>query len=86
MSPRARRSESITLPPGNYPNLIRYKDDKDYEYYTGSEKHIESVDDDDFSESDLDEATDPNYSNNTTNNNSYESLTSLSVATKPSGR
>lgn len=27
MSPRARRSESITLPPGNQPGLIRYNDD-----------------------------------------------------------
>ena len=28
MSPRARRSESITLPPGNHPGLIRYNDEK----------------------------------------------------------
>lgn len=28
MSPRARRSESITLPPGNHPGLIRYNDDR----------------------------------------------------------
>jgi hypothetical protein len=28
MSPRARRSESITLPPGNHPCLIRYQDEK----------------------------------------------------------
>lgn len=28
MSPRARRSESVTLPPGNHPGLIRYNDDK----------------------------------------------------------
>ncbi|KAI9648063.1 Type 2 glycosyltransferase [Ciborinia camelliae] len=27
MSPRARRSESITLPPGNHPGLVRYKDE-----------------------------------------------------------
>ena len=27
MSPHARRSESITLPPGNQPGLIRYNDD-----------------------------------------------------------
>jgi len=30
MTPRVRRSESITLPPGNHPGLIRYKDDKSY--------------------------------------------------------
>ena len=30
MSPRARRSESITLPPGNHPGLIRYKDQKSF--------------------------------------------------------
>ena len=28
MTPRARRSESITLPPGNHPGLIRYNDEK----------------------------------------------------------
>ena len=30
MSPRARRSESITLPPGHHPTLLRYKDEKSY--------------------------------------------------------
>ncbi|TVY75845.1 hypothetical protein LSUE1_G007732 [Lachnellula suecica] len=47
MSPRARRSESITLPPGNHPGLIRYNDDKSY---TSSEKHElmdKGADDDD---------------------------------------
>lgn len=28
MSPRGRRSESITMPPGNHPGLIRYNDEK----------------------------------------------------------
>lgn len=28
MSPRAKRSESVTLPPGNHPCLIRYEDEK----------------------------------------------------------
>jgi len=28
MSPRARRSDSITLPPGHHPTLIRYNDEK----------------------------------------------------------
>lgn len=75
MSPRARRSESITLPPGNHPGLIRYKDDKDF--FTSSEKHIDS-DSDDFSESDLDEAPDASYDNNDSN----ESLTSPSTGDK----
>lgn len=80
MSPRARRSESITLPPGNHPGLIRYKDDK--EFFTTSEKPIDS-DSDYLSESDLDEAPDPSYDNNDSN----ESLTSLHLlATKPHGR
>jgi hypothetical protein len=30
MTPRVRRSESITLPPGNHPGLIWFKDDKSY--------------------------------------------------------
>ncbi len=30
MSPRGRRSESITLPPGNHPGLIRYNDKKSF--------------------------------------------------------
>jgi hypothetical protein len=35
MTPRARRSESITLPPGNHPVLIRYNDEK-ASFSTGS--------------------------------------------------
>lgn len=30
MSPRGRRSESITMPPGNHPGLIRYNDEKTF--------------------------------------------------------
>jgi len=30
MTPRVRRSESITLPPGRHPTLLRYKDEKCY--------------------------------------------------------
>ncbi|KAI6708825.1 hypothetical protein PZA11_005887 [Diplocarpon coronariae] len=30
MSPRGRRSESITSPPGNHPGLIRYNDEKSF--------------------------------------------------------
>lgn len=42
MSPRARRSESITLPPGNHPGLIRYKDDKVFASEKPSEKYVET--------------------------------------------
>lgn len=71
MSPRARRSESVTMPPGNHPGLIRYNDDKSY---TSSEKRDRSekeVDDnDDASESDLDTATDNSYDANDLNDDS----------------
>jgi hypothetical protein len=66
MSPRARRSESITLPPGNHPGLIRYKDDKTFP--TSSEKAIDP--DDDQSESDLDCASDSSYDVNDSSDNS----------------
>ncbi len=71
MSPRARRSESITLPPGNHPGLIRYKDekpkdDKSKDFYTTSEKSFDS-DSDEISESDLDPASDDSYDNNDSN-------------------
>lgn len=69
MSPRARRSESITLPPGNHPGLIRYNDDKTFP--TTSEKLIDP--DDDQSESDLDAATDSSYDINDSNDNSNSS-------------
>jgi len=43
MSPRARRSESITLPPGNHPGLIRYNDEKSYsEACSSPESHAET--------------------------------------------
>lgn len=82
MSPRARRSESVTLPPGNHPVLIRYKDDKDF--FTVSEKQIDSdVDSGEFSESELDSAPDASYDYNESN---YDNSTSYSVATRPHGR
>ncbi|KUJ08688.1 glycosyltransferase family 2 protein [Mollisia scopiformis] len=79
MSPRARRSESITLPPGNHPVLVRYKDEKDF--FTTSEKQIDS-DSDDFSESDLDFGTDASYDYNDSN----DDTSSDSQAMKPRGR
>ena len=78
MSPRARRSESITLPPGNHPGLIRYNDDKTFP--TASEKLSDP--DDDQSESDLDSATDSSYDVNDSNDNS----TSSSMVIEASGR
>lgn len=57
MTPRARRSESITLPPGNHPGLIRYKDDKTF---TPREKS-DVTDCNGTSESDLDVGSDTSY-------------------------
>lgn len=64
MSPRARRSESITLPPGRHPILLRYKDEKSYpvavelgrepEKISLSDAKSESDGDSDISESNLD--------------------------------
>jgi hypothetical protein len=54
MTPRARRSESITLPPGNHPVLVRYKDDKSYIPSTEKPTTAPSAAPDYQSESDLD--------------------------------
>ncbi len=74
MCPRARRSESITLPPGNHPVLGRYNDDKSYTGTTTTEKPIDHYDDDEndseYEESDLDGASDDSYDNNDSNTNS----------------
>ena len=78
MAPRARRSESVTLPPGNHPGLIRYNDDKTFP--TSSEKVIDP--DDDQSESDLDCASDSSYDVNDSNDNSP----SNSMVIEPHGR
>jgi hypothetical protein len=81
MSPRARRSESITLPPGNHPGLIRYNDDKTFS--TSSEKVDDPGDEiDDQSESDLDCVSDSSYDVNDSNDNS----TSNSMVVEPHGR
>ena len=58
MSPRARRSESITLPPGYHPGLIWYEDEKTILSETEKGIDVEAEKDDDPSESDLDLATD----------------------------
>lgn len=62
MSPRARRSESITLPPGNQPGLIRYNDD----LAAASEKSIDA-ESYDGNESDTDSASNDLYDSNDTN-------------------
>jgi hypothetical protein len=54
MTPRARRSESITLPPGNHPCLVRYKDDKSYVPSTEKPSPAPSIHTEYQSESDLD--------------------------------
>jgi hypothetical protein len=69
MSPRARRSESITLPPGNHPGLIRYNDDKTFQ---AASMELAKPDNDQ-SESDLDIATDSSYDLNDSDDNSTSS-------------
>jgi hypothetical protein len=82
MSPRARRSESITLPPGNHPGLIRYNDDKSFP--TTSEKVIDA--EDDHSESDLDSATDSSYDVNDSNDDSNDDSNASLMVIEPHGR
>jgi hypothetical protein len=67
MTPRARRSESITLPPGNHPGLIRYKDDKSY--IPASEKSVDA-DFDPFSEAEIRLSYDFNDSHDSDSSNS----------------
>jgi hypothetical protein len=64
MSPRARRSESITLPPGNHPGLIRYKDEKNFNLEKEQHVDVALQNDDDPSESDLGFASDDSYDDN----------------------
>jgi hypothetical protein len=66
MSPRARRSESITSPPASHPGLIRYNDDKAFtaEKSSDCEADGESFGDDNdsvLSESALDSGSDSSY-------------------------
>ncbi|TVY44943.1 Hyaluronan synthase [Lachnellula occidentalis] len=71
MSPRARRSESITMPPGNHPGLIRYNDDKAYPSPEKRDPSEKGVDDSDAtSESDLVAASDNSYDANDLHNDS----------------
>lgn len=77
MSPRARRSESITTPPASHPGLIRYNDDKTNTF--PSEKITDS---DTPTESDLDVASDDSYDIN----DSHDTSTANSVVMEPHGR
>lgn len=77
MSPRARRSESITLPPGNHPGLIQYND---YKAFSAESEKLVKLDDEQ-SESDLDYATDSSYDLNDSNCSS----TSSSMVMEPHG-
>ena len=81
MSPRARRSESITLPPGNHPCLIRYKDEKNFPAEKEKAVDVDSDTDDDPSESDLGFASDDFYDDN----DSHDSNSSSAVL-EPLGR
>jgi len=87
MSPRARRSESITLPPGNHPGLIRYNDDKTYtspEKREPSEKGGDGNDSE--SESNLDAATDYSYDANDSNEDSNDDSNISSTKVETHGR
>jgi hypothetical protein len=68
MSPRARRSESITLPPGNQPGLIRYNDD--VAATTEKSKHAESKE----IENDYDTISDDIYDTDETHDSDSDSI------------
>ena len=68
MSPRARRSESITLPPGNQPGLIRYNDD----IVAATEKLI-NTDSSDYTGSDSGSMSDDRYDTHDTNDTTSDS-------------
>jgi hypothetical protein len=70
MTPRTRRSESITLPPGNHPVLIRYNGDKSY--IPPSEKSVDQ-DFDPLAESMLHAVTDPSNDVHDPNDSGYNS-------------
>lgn len=85
MSPRARRSESITLPPGNQPGLIRYNDDIAAARAAAREKAIKAGSQD-GSESDSDFViSDDPYDTNDTDDSDYDSR-SAAIENKDCGR
>jgi hypothetical protein len=81
MSPRARRSESITSPPASHPGLIRYNDDKTFtsEKPSDCDDDVDGYDDNDSvrSESVLDSASDGSYDLNDSNDSCSSSISSL---------
>lgn len=81
MSPRARRSESITLPPGNQPGLIRYNDD----VVLATEKLINTESSED-TESDSGSISDDHYDTHDTNDTSADSDSDSSSAAAEKGK
>lgn len=76
MSPRARRSESITSPPVNQPGLIRYNDD----VVAATEKLISTDSSDEDTESDSGSITHDRYDTNDTHNTHTHNSTTNSVS------
>ncbi|KAH6711858.1 nucleotide-diphospho-sugar transferase [Leptodontidium sp. 2 PMI_412] len=83
MSPRGRRSESITLPPGNHPGLVRYNDGKMFicspdekEHMIVSTVEMTANSDDSWSDSDGDlmeartDSSDDSYDHDDSNSSS----------------
>ncbi|RDW87811.1 glycosyltransferase family 2 protein [Coleophoma crateriformis] len=71
MTPRARRSESITLPPGNHPGLIQFNNDKSFMVEKGFETDSTVV---------VDEALDSSEDDSrSSSDDAYDSHDSMSV-------
>lgn len=72
MTPRARRSESITLPPGNHPGLIQFNNDKSFVVEKGIESDSTVV---------VDEALDSSEDDfrSSISDDTYDSHDSMSV-------
>lgn len=87
MSPRARRSESITSPPASHPGLIRYNDDKTFASEKVSDPDSSDTQDthdthDTPSESVFDSTSDDSYDINDSNDSSNAN----SLVVEPHGR
>ncbi|KAL3425131.1 glycosyltransferase family 2 [Phlyctema vagabunda] len=74
MSPRARRSESITLPPGNHPGLIRFNDEKSHAAEKGYESDSTVVFDEPLESSSSDDDSASSSSDDT-----YDSHDTISI-------
>ena len=87
MSPRARRSESITSPPASHPGLIRYNDDKSFTREKPSDSDADGYSDSDDDDSILsegipDSTSDGSYDLNDSNDSCSSSVLGL-VTPKP---